>query len=298
MGKLRSDGQRSTQYERQKAVEEAWAKEVELVRQGKGTRNWSAEEQKELLSTGKVNGYYGHHMSSVKNDPANAGNKDNIQFLNYDEHINGAHQGDTKNATNGYYDPETGQMHEFQNGVEKVPERDIENGFESEAAREEAYKQGMVDRNNAKIDKEIADYEKKLEQRENLTDEEKREKLSNYQAKKESEKEEYKESIYGEKSENEKTVDEKTVDEKSANEESVEENSEENSEEIPAETVESGAESAPEAPAESTPGTSGSTSDDSSASSGSTSGSTSESASSSSGSESSGGASNDDGMSY
>ena len=297
MGKLRSDSQRSTQYERQKAVDEAWAKEVELVRQGKGTRNWSADEQKELLSTGKVNGYYGHHMSSVKNDPANAGNKDNIQFLNYDEHIHGAHQGDTKNATNGYYDPETGQMHTFQNGVEKVPERDIENGFESEAAREEAYKQGMVDRNNAKIDKEIADYEKKLEQRENLTDEEKREKLSNYQAKKESEKEEYKESIYGEKSENEKTVDEKTADEKTADEESVEENLEE----IPAETVESGAESAPEAPAESTPGTSGSTSDDSGASSGSTSGSTSESTSSSFGSESSGssgGSSDDDGMSY
>lgn len=297
MGKLRSDSQRSTQYERQKAVDEAWAKEVELVRQGKGTRNWSADEQKELLSTGKVNGYYGHHMSSVKNDPANAGNKDNIQFLNYDEHIHGAHQGDTKNATNGYYDPETGQMHTFQNGVEKVPERDIENGFESEAAREEAYKQGMVDRNNAKLDKEMADYEKKLEQRENLTAEEKSEKLSSYQAKKESEKEAYKESIYGEKSENEKLENEKTVDEKSTNEESIEENSEE----ISDETAESGAESVPETPAESAPGTSGSTSENSSASSGSSSGSTSESTSSSFGSESSGssgGSSDDDGMSY
>lgn len=198
MGKLRSDGQRSLQTERQKAVDEAWKFEVELVRRGKGTRQWTADEQKELLATGKVNGYYGHHMQSVKTNPENAGNKDNIQFLNYEEHINGAHQGSTKNSTNGYYDPQTGQMHEFKDGklVPIIPMELEQQAFESVEERENTYRQGMVDRYSANLDKKLANYQKSLEQRDDLTDEEKSAKYKERTLKYEADKREYQVSMF------------------------------------------------------------------------------------------------------
>lgn len=201
MGKLRTEAQRSLQSERQKAVDGAWKAEVELVRQGKGTRQWSADEQREILANGKVSGYYGHHMQSVKTNPENAANKDNIQFLNYDEHINGAHQKNPReNPTNGYYDPKTGQMHEFKDGkLVPITPMELENqGFTNLEERENGYKQGVVDRYNAKLDKRLAEYQKNLEQREDLSAEQKNTKYETRAAKYETNKEEFRVSMFQE----------------------------------------------------------------------------------------------------
>ena len=99
-------------YERRKAVAEAWKKEKEYVLNGKGTRDWSPKEQRELVSKGKVAGYQGHHMKSVDGHNSKAGNPDNIQFLTRKEHL-AAHKGNFHNNTNGRYDPATGNTNEF-----------------------------------------------------------------------------------------------------------------------------------------------------------------------------------------
>ena len=106
---------------RQNAVRQAWKEEQDRVKEGKGTRNWSVDEQKELLETGRVKGYEGHHMKSVSEYPKEAGNPQNIQFLSEDEHLNGAHQGSYHNATNGYYDPDSGTMKEFSGDELEAP---------------------------------------------------------------------------------------------------------------------------------------------------------------------------------
>lgn len=112
-------------YERQNAVRQAWKEEQSRVRVGHGTRNWSAEEQEELLERGSVQGYEGHHMKSVSLYPEYAGDSKNIQFLTEDEHLYGAHNGSYHNLTNGYYDPETKEMHEFGDKLEDLPDHDL-----------------------------------------------------------------------------------------------------------------------------------------------------------------------------
>lgn len=200
---LRTDGQRSIQTERQSAVDKAWEREVELVRVGKGTRQWTAEEQKELLSTGKVEGYFGHHMQSVKTNPENAGNMDNIQFLNHEEHIQGAHQGNTKNSTNGYFDPETGKMHEFKDGnVKPITPMDLrEKAFENEKSSEQAYQEGKINRFNAKKDIDLANYAKNLDKRDDLDNDVKAARLDKMRQKYENQKKEY-EKMVQEKNDN------------------------------------------------------------------------------------------------
>ncbi len=100
----------------QKAVRDAWANEAELVRQGKGSRDWTVSQQEELLRTGKVSGFEGQHMMDKSNHPEYAGDKNNIQFLTYEEHFYGAHDGNFRNETDGRYDPATGEMHPFASG--------------------------------------------------------------------------------------------------------------------------------------------------------------------------------------
>ena len=109
------DDARQLRAERQAAVRNAWKAEAERVRNGMGTRNWSKDEQAQILSRGSVKGYEGHHMVSVSSNRALAGDPKNIQFLNRDEHINGAHKGSTQNPTNGYYNPQTKTMEPFAN---------------------------------------------------------------------------------------------------------------------------------------------------------------------------------------
>lgn len=113
---------RQLSYQRQNAVRQAWKLEKNRVLSGYGTRNWSKEEQKELISEGYVQGYEGHHMKSVSMFPEYAGNPMNIQFLSESEHLYGAHQGNYHYPTNGYYDPETRVMHEFDGeNIEELP---------------------------------------------------------------------------------------------------------------------------------------------------------------------------------
>lgn len=102
----------NTNYERRKAVANAWKNEKNLVVDGKGTRDWSQKEQREIISKGRATGYQGHHMKSVDGHNSKAGDASNIQFLTRNEHL-AAHKGDFHNNTNGYYDPSTGNTHDF-----------------------------------------------------------------------------------------------------------------------------------------------------------------------------------------
>ena len=101
-----------------RAVEKAWEQEIQHVLDGKGTRNWTPDQQREIILIGKAfdsNGaaFQGHHMKSVEAYPRYQGRCGNIQFLSHDEHVNGAHKGNTQNKTNGYYNPKNGQTMEF-----------------------------------------------------------------------------------------------------------------------------------------------------------------------------------------
>ena len=88
--------------ERRRAVALAWKDEKGRVLEGKGTRDWSQKEQREIIAKGKAKGYQGHHMKSVKAYPDLAGDPYNIQFLPRSEHLK-AHGGNFRNATHGRY---------------------------------------------------------------------------------------------------------------------------------------------------------------------------------------------------
>ena len=86
---------------RRKGVKEAWRQEQAMVRtEGYGTRQWSPTEIKELLETGKVSGYEGHHINSVSSHPELASDPNNIVFKTKEEHLM-EHNGDFHNPTSG-----------------------------------------------------------------------------------------------------------------------------------------------------------------------------------------------------
>jgi hypothetical protein len=87
--------------ERRAAVRQAWAQERALVKEtGQGTVDWTRAERAQLLSTGKVSGYVGHHINSVSGSPGLAGNPNNIRFVTYTQHFN-LHMNNWRNATYG-----------------------------------------------------------------------------------------------------------------------------------------------------------------------------------------------------
>jgi hypothetical protein len=95
------DGHVSLAWERVKAVRIAWREEQALVEKtGKGSRNWTEAELAELKTTGRVKGYYGHHINSVSGSPSLAGDPDNIKFVTRDEHFS-AHSGNWRTQTFG-----------------------------------------------------------------------------------------------------------------------------------------------------------------------------------------------------
>lgn len=105
--------------ERDKAIRLAWERERELVLQGKGTRNWSLDQQKDILDPDKGKAYdengrafEGQHMKSVAEYPEYQGDPNNIQFLTREEHL-AAHKGSWQNPTNWYYNPETKEFVDF-----------------------------------------------------------------------------------------------------------------------------------------------------------------------------------------
>lgn len=104
-----------------KAIREAWKREKELVQEGKATRDWTPEQQQDILERGKAyddNGkaFISHHMISVENMPEYQGCPENIQFLTQEEHL-AAHGGNFHNRTKGYYNPETREMEVFEGDI-------------------------------------------------------------------------------------------------------------------------------------------------------------------------------------
>ena len=111
---------KSSFVERNKAVREAWNKELELVQEGKGTREWTLEQQKDILEKGRSydeNGkaFEGQHMKSAEMYPEYQGEAGNIQFLTRAEHLE-AHDGNWQNPTNWYYNPITKEKFDFGDG--------------------------------------------------------------------------------------------------------------------------------------------------------------------------------------
>lgn len=111
---------KSSFVERNKAVREAWNKELELVQEGKGTRKWTPEQQKDILEKGRAydeNGkaFEGQHMKSAEMYPEYQGEPGNIQFLTREEHLE-AHYGNWQNPTNWYYNPVTKEKLDFGDG--------------------------------------------------------------------------------------------------------------------------------------------------------------------------------------
>ena len=105
--------------ERNKAIRLAWEREQKLVAEGKGTRDWSEDQQKDILDPDKgkaydENGraYEAQHMKSAAEYPEYQGDPDNIQFLTREEHLE-AHKGSWQNPTNWYYNPETKEFVDF-----------------------------------------------------------------------------------------------------------------------------------------------------------------------------------------
>jgi RHS repeat-associated protein len=87
---------------RRKAVKEAWKQEAANVRNGgRGSRNWTAAERQELITTGKVKGYEGQHVNSVNQSPNQAGNPNNIKFVKGRQEHLGEHKGNFRNPTRG-----------------------------------------------------------------------------------------------------------------------------------------------------------------------------------------------------
>lgn len=108
--------------EASKAIRKAWENEQQLVAQGKGTRDWTEEQQKDILDENKGKAYdengkafEGHHMQSAEAHPDYQGDPGNIQFLTRQEHKD-AHGGNFHNPTNGYYDPITHETTDFGDG--------------------------------------------------------------------------------------------------------------------------------------------------------------------------------------
>lgn len=106
--------------ESNKAILAAWNKEQELVQKGKGTREWTTQQQQDILDKGKAyddNGkaFEGQHMKSAEMYPEYQGEPGNIQFLTRAEHLD-AHDGNWQNPTNWYYNPVTKEKFNFGDG--------------------------------------------------------------------------------------------------------------------------------------------------------------------------------------
>jgi RHS repeat-associated protein len=86
---------------RRSAVRQAWAQERQLIKEGlEGTRPWTAAQRRELLNTGRVRGYQGHHINSVKSHPELAGNPNNVEFVTRPQNLQ-RHGGNWRNPTSG-----------------------------------------------------------------------------------------------------------------------------------------------------------------------------------------------------
>ena len=109
-----------------KAVRMAWEKERHLVLEGRGTRDWTPEQQQTIVDKGIAydddgRAYEGQHMKSVEAFPEHQDGPGNIQLLTRQEHLE-AHRGNWQNPTNWYYDPNTKTFTDFGDGMYVPPE--------------------------------------------------------------------------------------------------------------------------------------------------------------------------------
>lgn len=107
--------------EADKAIRLAWERERKLVSKGLGTRDWTPEQQQDILEYGKAyddegKAFEGQHMKSAAQYPEHQSNPDNIQFLTRKEHLE-AHNGSWQNPSNWYYDPIEKQFFDFGDGA-------------------------------------------------------------------------------------------------------------------------------------------------------------------------------------
>ncbi|MCR5234803.1 MAG: hypothetical protein K6E53_13005, partial [Lachnospiraceae bacterium] len=114
---------------RKQAVQDFWTHEQELLKNGMSTRDWTPDQIESIMNISEKTGiassngnaaydiagksYYGHHMKNVADYPEYAGDWRNIQALDYEEHYNGAHGGNTHNETNGFYNYEKGETQDI-----------------------------------------------------------------------------------------------------------------------------------------------------------------------------------------
>jgi hypothetical protein len=95
---------------RQTGIDRAWRLEKQLVEQtGKGTHAWTREQAIELLETGKVRGFTGHHINNVQAFPAWAGDPRNIRFLS-NRPRGGAHLRSNRGHRGNYQTPTSGRL--------------------------------------------------------------------------------------------------------------------------------------------------------------------------------------------
>jgi hypothetical protein len=73
-----------------------------LVASGRpGTVTWTAAQRAELVATGRVSGFVGHHINSVNGHAEMAGNPENIKFVDGQKANLVEHGGDFRNVTEG-----------------------------------------------------------------------------------------------------------------------------------------------------------------------------------------------------
>ncbi len=89
---------------RNEAVDEAWKIERKAVMTGTSRYNWTLKQKLEIIKNGKLAGYEGHHIKTVKELEGTAqefliGDPNNIVFVNRDQHLL-LHGNNTKNPTN------------------------------------------------------------------------------------------------------------------------------------------------------------------------------------------------------
>lgn len=164
---------KSSFVERNRAVREAWNKEQELVQEGKGTREWTPEQQKDILERGRAyddNGkaFEGQHMKSAEKYPEYQGEAGNIQFLTRAEHLE-AHDGNWQNPTNWYFNPITKEKTDFGDGpfipceIIRLPEPIItitanEISLQEQAVEEKKQPDKITDASNQSTEKEARTY--------------------------------------------------------------------------------------------------------------------------------------------
>jgi hypothetical protein len=84
----------------ERAIRQAWRIERENARKGTSSYNWTFSETLELITTGRVSDYVGHHMYGVNAYPQYSGRPEYIRFVTQEEHFR-LHNFNWRNPTHG-----------------------------------------------------------------------------------------------------------------------------------------------------------------------------------------------------